>query len=394
MKIAKLFTKGSSEEIIRSTYKTTEKQDSSTVGNLDKDNRLVQIALSKFRKVSLGKGNKPMADYLKEVASTKGNYRSRSNEIIRAVTYAFDYVFLSHLTINKHKDYKATVAPVFLDTYKILNDKRWTRAFNKAYEYHSKQKKISPLESMMVIYSMMSMGLETMTYFLNKYETELSSKDVGRILNAYREFGNENHSFVSSVVRPLIYVVEYMKTVKDPEKLVTDMIKSEKEGIADAEMSKESFQDHGFEHSSIIPQSIKDKVEYSEESVLAAGTIVLVVLLVSFVLGIIPFIRHMIYYFQYCKVNIAANIREDIEVLTTNIGFLEDQRDASNDPREKERLSIIIEKQYEAVERFRIKEEKIRGTYVSAERESIVEETADENSVESSKVEDDGDFFL
>jgi hypothetical protein len=397
--------------------------------------RIYKVFLSSMYKAlnTLEKGKSQQ--YYKYVTQSKGDYLKRKggNVAIQMISHA-EFID-SFIKKYENKNLQYSLLGIFTNIWDILRDNKWKATFKRAFSYTDTVGQTNTLvTSFKMMYIALVIAFETIGLKMLSFEY-----DVHTGINpeaAIIMIMNQHSSFMKSVVIPIIRIICICQVIKDPVKMLDEIISSEeivnkakKKASESGEIAipglsaLESYKIEQFDNklqvqsregagvtalSNITLNIIKFLGLGAGETILAgfatlafgeiAGIIALLTVTVIIITVAVPVARLTIYWVNMKKVDLQKELEMQAELLNNNILSLQEKLEKTSDDKERARLQNIINKQIALLTNIQNNIKKYLDEEYEASVSAQQQLQSDDNYIESNSNNeggyDDDDFEI
>lgn len=330
---------------------------------------LIGLNNKTIKRISSG----PNKDYFKHIYITQGDYSKRKGyegSIYQSMKSQTDYI-IDYVKSNPALRY--TILGVYCDLWALLNNDKWKMAFKKAFSLVGNGKKDSMVESFRLLYVSAVMAFESIAMKIVDFKFSIYS-GVNPI-TAISNLQNSNSGIMKHIVIPAIDIVVLAMNTKIPMNIVDDMTKDENAGLKAAEnwnpnspsevtLSEEGLIGDMFrffgKHIPKLYKGLMEKFPWVK-------WVAVVALVIAGIIAIIPSTRSIIYFVSMQKSNFEENLEIQKELLENNISELKERLYKTSDPKERDRIQKIIDKQIDMKNNLEAKLSKNKDDEIQAE---------------------------
>jgi hypothetical protein len=333
---------------------------------------------------SLEKGKNKQ--YFKYINQSQGDYLKRKGGNVSSQMISHAEFIESFIKKSGNPNLQYSLLGIFVDIWKILNDQKWKQAFKRAFSYSNTTGQTNTLiTSFRMIYIALviafeSIGLKMLSF---EYDVHTGIDPENSVINIM----NRHTSFMKSVAIPIIRIICICRNVKDPMKMVDEIIINEEEVKKAKKKAGESKTPYGEKELTVMEsykiEQMDNTLQIQSREALPAiplvttaishflgmgvaggaggtaaaagvttaalgpvlGLILLIAVSVVLVIFATPATRLIIYYVNMHKVDLQKELEMQAELLNNNILSLQEKMEKASDEKERARLQNIINKQ-------------------------------------------------
>ncbi len=208
---------------LRKAY-TTKGKNSAEENEVDvhdpKTERGLSLILKSFKNLEKGKDASGYGrKYIDTINKTKGEYSKRGTQLVGYMAQ-WKNTIKSNYTDDQ---ISGTILQAFCEIHEVVTDKKWSKAFSKAYKLEKKNDaaKLITIRYVMLVYAMEYIA----TTMYSTVMEDVSNSVDATVVNG--KYCSNNGVFVSGVVVKIAPLVKLSKSLRDPKTYVDKLIKSQ-----------------------------------------------------------------------------------------------------------------------------------------------------------------------
>ena len=325
-------------------FKNIEKgsNDKKNIGNIKPYSKSLKFLYNTF---IYSKANKSgLKSYITDLELTKGDYKKRNNKIFNKVSLMYSFV---NEVIDTGDNTHNSLLGVYKDAFEILNSTKYTNMFKKVFTLIDKKgENNTSLTLFKLAYVALSYMVESSLLYLIDFELEVYNGKTPR--SAILDTMTDNRSYMKHIVIPTIEIIAFIKSLSNPvayvQRIDSEETKIETKSKEDGNVSDESVGSNILTGLSLLGVSL-------------SGVPVYIIAILA-LLALIPFLRSSIYWMSVKNIDVGKELLLKSEMLDNNIVLLKQKLDNTTDPKEREKLEKIIEKQQVWVNKWKDESQK------------------------------------
>lgn len=335
-------------------------------------------------------------DYIHNLDKTSGDYSRRPGPFYDSIKESISWI---NDIIKLNPRMKYSILGVYKDIFEALNDNYWRQAFKLAFDYSKNTGDKKTISSgYKTLYYSLVIALETLVGAVVDFQLRysLDGKDpVHHVVAIHYELPK---GYMDKVVNAAINLVTLMKNTKDPVSYVKNLIKGENNAIKNKESLGFIEDENAKACEGLFSKAFGENkflwaiVATGFTALAIGGGIGIFAFVLVLVFCIVPCCRHIIYYVGITGIDLQKQSELNAEMLSNNIKALQEKLMNSDNDKEREKLSLVIEKQTKALNELKEKLYRKTGNLEYAvDNELDKDDVSSSNEAESQGTETDVD---